>query len=126
DTLVVQRTGRHPPKVEVQVRFLAGVLTTDGTPVVKRTSLHASTVAFRVRVLAGVLGSAERGIRNQNPSHASIPHSAFRNPNSALPLILWPRGNGASLTRRRAVVRVHPGSLRPPRVGRPRPTQFVV
>ena len=55
NTLVVQRTGRHPPKVEVQVRFLAGVLTTDDTLVVKRKSLHVSTVAFRVRILAGVL-----------------------------------------------------------------------
>src|SRR5438105_2286878 len=94
DALVVQRTGRHPPKVEVQVRFLAGVLTTDGALVVKRTSLHASTVAFRVRVLAGVLGSAERGIRNAESEPEPCFDSAFRNPNSALPLILWPRGNG--------------------------------
>ena len=35
-----------------------------------------------------------------------IPNSAFR-----IPPVLWPSGEGSSLTRRRSVVRVHPGSL---------------
>ena len=28
-------------------------------------------------------------------------------------MVLWPSGEGSSLTRRRSVVRVHPGLLRP-------------
>ena len=72
----------HSPKVAVQVRLLAGVLGKYAL-VVKRTSLHASNVAFRVQILAEAL----------------------------LEMVLWPRGKGTSVTRRGAVVRLHPGSL---------------
>src|SRR5205823_5311623 len=59
DALVVQRTGRHPPKVEVQVRFLAGVL-----------------------------GIAECGIRiaeSRTAALVGIPQSEFRIPQSRHP-----------------------------------------
>lgn len=73
-----------------------------------RLGYFTNAERFRVRN-----AERERGIQDsQILSSFRIPNSALRTrKHSALDLIPWPSGDGTSLTRRRAVVRVHPGSL---------------
>src|SRR5581483_1273044 len=84
-------------------------------------SSRASNAGFQVRILAGVLGLriSDCGLRIEDDESGRL-QSAIRNRQSAIDLIPWPSGDGASPTRRRSVVRVHPGSL-PPRGDRRSP-----
>jgi hypothetical protein len=83
---MVQRTGRHPPEVEVEVRFLLGVL---NIPVVQRKGRHSAKVAMEVQFLPGVLPSRCAAGRPaalvRRDGWVRVPPLALR-----LPVICWP------------------------------------
>ena len=74
-------------------------------PVVKRTSCLASNEAFRVRLLAGVVG------QRQSAAAVGRTDCPLPLPTATDPTVPWSSGQGASPTRRRSVVRFHPGLL---------------